>query len=268
MRLLLIASIALLIAAPAQASQRDALVELTTRHAGPSRQDVVVQNKVPGPVQVRVRLAAGSNNVAPDVALPGTWVLPASQTARLFGLSSINPSRQASYSLGLEVVPGAPGARHADYPYIWPIQGQIGRLDQGFGGSATHQDRQNHYAIDIVAPEGTPIIAARPGTVMVVEDGYWKSGLDRALMSQANQVRVLHDDGSMAVYVHIQHRSSQVRAGQRVEQGQPIARLGGVGFASGPHLHFVVQVNTGMDLQSVRFKMFQPRGAAARLSSP
>jgi murein DD-endopeptidase MepM/ murein hydrolase activator NlpD len=59
-----------------------------------------------------------------------------------------------------------------------------------------------------------------------------------------NFVRVLHDDGTMGVYLHLKQGSVSVE-GQRVMVGSALALSGNTGNSSGPHLHFVVQRNTG-----------------------
>ena len=73
-------------------------------------------------------------------------------------------------------------------------------------------------------------------------------------------IRLLHDDGGMAVYAHLQAGGTPVRVGERVRQSQRIARSGNTGFSSAPHLHFAVQANTGMRLQSIPFRMFADAG--------
>jgi murein DD-endopeptidase MepM/ murein hydrolase activator NlpD len=73
-------------------------------------------------------------------------------------------------------------------------------------------------------------------------------------------VRVLHNDGSMALYAHLQAGSLQVRLGQSVETGQALAASGNTGQSTGPHLHFAIQANTGLALTSLRFRMRSERG--------
>jgi murein DD-endopeptidase MepM/ murein hydrolase activator NlpD len=71
---------------------------------------------------------------------------------------------------------------------------------------------------------------------------------------------VLHDDGSMALYAHLREGGVLVRAGERVTLGQMIGYSGSTGYSSGPHLHFAVQVNGGLQLVSVPFRMIGPHG--------
>ena len=76
---------------------------------------------------------------------------------------------------------------------------------------------------------------------------------------RANFIRLLHDDGSMALYAHLSVDGVQVRIGQQIQAGQRIGLSGNTGFSTGPHLHFAVQVNRSMQLVSIPFRM---RGVA------
>ncbi len=103
-------------------------------------------------------------------------------------------------------------------------------------------------------PEGTPIVAARAGMVVKVEND--QSG--RGKNPSGNFVRILHDDGTMGVYLHLMQGSVNVREGQRVLAGTALARSGNTGNSTGPHLHFVVQRNVGLALESIPFDFAQP----------
>jgi len=105
-------------------------------------------------------------------------------------------------------------------------------------------------------PEGTPIVAARGGMVVKVENG--QSG--RGNNPSGNFVRILHDDGTMGVYLHLMRGSVLVSEGQRVGEGTPLGRSGNTGNSSGPHLHFVVQRNVGLALESIPYDFAQPVG--------
>jgi murein DD-endopeptidase MepM/ murein hydrolase activator NlpD len=87
---------------------------------------------------------------------------------------------------------------------------------------------KTHLGIDIAGPIGTPILAAADG---VVKDAGPVSGFGQ-------WVRLVHDDGTITVYGHVDTYS--VRTGQRVQAGQQIARMGNRGESTGPHLHFEV----------------------------
>ena len=103
-------------------------------------------------------------------------------------------------------------------------------------------------------PVGTPIIASRAGVVVKTENRQSGRGRDPS----GNFVRVLHADGTMAVYLHLSQGSVRVKEGQRVAQGALLGLSGNTGNSTGPHLHFVVQRNTGMGLVSIPFRFAEP----------
>ena len=98
---------------------------------------------------------------------------------------------------------------------------------------------------------------------MDVEEDFNKGGTDRKkFMDKANHVRIVHPDGTMALYAHLDLASVSVRPGARVRAGQKIARSGNTGFSSGPHLHFAIQQNIGMKLISLPFRLKTSQGDA------
>jgi murein DD-endopeptidase MepM/ murein hydrolase activator NlpD len=222
--------------------------------------EVYVSNRLGGPLEVDLALTEATN-VSSEPELPLRQLLPA--RARVL-LSRILPggSGAASYAVGMTAIPGDPHAVPDDVVYALPMdEGSGWRVGQGFHGGFSHDDEQNRYAVDLIVPDGTPVLAARDGVVMQVESGFDRAGLNRQKYSErANVVRVLHDDGTMAVYAHLQENGVYVRVGDRVSVGQQIAASGNTGFSSGPHLHFCIQVNTGMRLVSVPFRMVTSRG--------
>ena len=225
-----------------------------------SHYEVSVRNHAPGPMQVHLGLARASNLRAVP-ALPLEAVLPAGTQRVLARLYPLDPRQESRFDLDLRQLPGDPRARPADVEYRLPFDHQQVRIDQAFGGRFSHADAENRYAVDFALPEGTPVLAAREGVVLQVESDFSGTGLDRERYGgRANYVRILHADGSMALYAHLKPEGVLVRVGQRVRQGQQIALSGNTGFSTAPHLHFVVQANAGMHLASIPFRMFGALG--------
>ncbi len=90
----------------------------------------------------------------------------------------------------------------------------------------------------------------------------FQSGLNLQNMDEANFVQILHDDGTHAIYAHLQLDTVRVKVGQRVARGEYIANSGNTGFSSGPHLHFVVLRNVGLRSESVPVAFAGPGGAS------
>ena len=212
-------------------------------------------NRLAGSVQVRLSFAS-ERNVLGDPLLPAQATVDPLGSALVARIGAADPSAPGDFELRMDAVPGSPGARPRDVEYAYPLAGGSLRVEQGFGGEWSHQDEQNHYAVDFAAPIGTPVLAARAGTVMQVEDDFRKAGLDlEEYGGRANYVRIVHEDGSMALYAHLAEGGVLVRVGERVDAGQRIGLSGNTGYSTAPHLHFAVQVNRSLELQSIRFRM-------------
>ena len=110
--------------------------------------------------------------------------------------------------------------------FIFPIA-------SGWKLSAYYGDGRNHKGIDLAAPKGTNIYAAKGGTVI-------SSGFDGGY---GYCVVIDHGNGLQTAYAH----ASQlyVSKGDVVAQGDTIAGVGSTGNSSGNHLHFEVIVNGG-----------------------
>ena len=110
--------------------------------------------------------------------------------------------------------------------FIWPVPGSK-RVSSHFGKRGSG----HHDGVDIAAPRGTHIVASSSGVVSFVGRmrGYGKT------------VIVKHPNGHHTVYAHT-HRYF-VSKGQKVSQGEVIAKVGSTGRSSGPHLHFEIRKN-------------------------
>ncbi len=149
---------------------------------------------------------------------------------------------------------GDPQAAHTpDQPYRPPFAAaKQFEISQAFPDEITHTTPSSRYAIDVVMPVQTAIYAARGGIIVEIAHNNFRGGADRGKYgAQANLVKILHDDGSFALYAHLSWDSIRVRVGQRVERGELIAASGNTGFSTGPHLHFVVLRNAGLKTVSV-----------------
>ena len=221
--------------------------------------DIYINNNLAGPLEIRLDMSS-SSNVQTLPSLPIQQLIGPRQrvlvTRLEFGAGG------ASYTPRLNLVPGDPRAFPDDKVYSLPVPDDSGwQLGQAFHGGFSHTDEQNLYAVDLIVPQGTPILAARSGVVMQVESAFDQAGLDaKKYAERANLIRILHEDGSMAVYAHLAENGSYVRVGQKVSLGQQIGVSGNTGFSSGPHLHFCLQINTGLRLVSIPFRMVSGRG--------
>jgi murein DD-endopeptidase MepM/ murein hydrolase activator NlpD len=121
------------------------------------------------------------------------------------------------------VAPGPTGAPSAS-GFIWPVHGVF---TSGFGWRWGRM----HEGIDLAVPNGTPVVAAAAGTVIVAG---WTGGY-------GNLVVVDHGNGIATAYGHNTYVT--VAPGQAVAQGQLIAYSGNTGHSTGPHVHFEVRVN-------------------------
>jgi murein DD-endopeptidase MepM/ murein hydrolase activator NlpD len=146
--------------------------------------------------------------------------------------------------------------------YRLPFPLEVPRFcSQGVDGSTTHMGA-GRFAFDFAMPVGTPVLAAREGTVVRMTDGFREAGLDPSFAMKANTVVILHADGTFADYAHLRV-GAIVKRGQQVKQGEQIGYSGHTGFSMGPHLHFAVNRRTtsgAIETVPIRFGVGSPQG--------
>jgi hypothetical protein len=219
-------------------------------------------NEYFGPVELEVSLDSGSN-VRSEPPLPLHVMVPARSEEEVVRFIPANPRHGWSYRFAYRFSFGDLRAVHRPpRPYRPPLApGEKFPVSQSFHGAFSHTEPSSAYAVDIAMPEGTPVHAAREGVVMEIANDFYGSGLDLDKYGdRANFICILHDDGTMAFYAHLQLETSQVAPGSRVEVGQLLGFSGNTGYSGGPHLHFVLQRNAGMELVSVPFKFDNGNG--------
>ncbi len=122
-------------------------------------------------------------------------------------------------------------ARSMDLPrqdflggFVWPLKGPITGV---FGSQRIYngEPRQPHYGVDIKAPTGELVHAPASGVVSLAHSDMFYSG---------GTLIIDHGHGISSSFIHLS--KILVKVGQEIHQGDPIARVGMTGRATGPHL--------------------------------
>lgn len=119
--------------------------------------------------------------------------------------------------------------------FTWPVPDSY-KITSNYGyrtHPVTGQKQSFHSGTDIGAPQGTTIVAAADGDVILAKKDYGTYG---------NTIMIDHG-GIVTLYAHIRHGGILVKEGDTVKRGQKIAEVGSTGRSTGPHLHFSVLKN-------------------------
>ena len=191
------------------------------------------------PIGVRV-LYDRLQNVTSYPPGPVAALVGPGQSKQIVKLTAIRLGASYEFPFHWSFTYGDPSAKHDPRArYRMPFGGKLEReLTQGQNGRFTHTGT-SRYSFDFGMPIGTPILAARRGEVVEVNDGYTESGVAPAFLDKANAVTILHEDGTFATYAHLDPGSG-VRQGMKVNVGDVLGFSGNTGFSTGPHLHFSV----------------------------
>lgn len=206
------------------------------------------------PVEVILALDALDNVELPPSDLDLHWVIEPRSRLDLFELPALADNLIPEVEFRYIWLPGDPTAEHKPAePYRAPFAVASNfPITQAYPLGNTHNTPDSRYAVDIAMPIGTDIYAARAGVVFEVASTNFRGGVDaEQFAAAANLVRIMHDDGTHAVYAHLNWNTIRVRPGDRIARGQYIADSGNTGFTTGPHLHFAVLQNLGMRIEAL-----------------
>ena len=109
-------------------------------------------------------------------------------------------------------------------------------ITSGYSQSRFHpilRRRRPHRGVDLAAPHGTPVRAAGDGRVSESE----------VCRGYGQMVRISHAGSVRSTYAHLSQVAPGIRPGKRVERGQVIGYVGATGLATGPHLHYEIEVS-------------------------
>jgi murein DD-endopeptidase MepM/ murein hydrolase activator NlpD len=116
--------------------------------------------------------------------------------------------------------------------FIAPVKGRI----TGVYGSQrilNGQPRSPHSGVDIAAAKGTPIVSPANGIIRLAAKDMYLMG---------NTLMIDHGMGLVSIFIHLD--SVSAGEGQRVAQGEIVARVGNTGRTTGPHLHWGISVGS------------------------
>ena len=114
---------------------------------------------------------------------------------------------------------------------VVPVSG-ISRKALRDSWGAPREGGRSHKGIDIMAPKGSPVIAAMSGRIVRL----YQSERGGITLYQSDE-----DGRHIFYYAHLDRYAPGIRAGMKVRQGQVIAYVGQTGNAPVPHLHFEIQ---------------------------
>ena len=148
-----------------------------------------------------------------ELIVPGGVITPPKKKSQ--------PARSAP---AVRVTPNQPPTNLAKGQFIWPAGG---RITQGY--------YWYHRAVDIANRAAPDVVAADAGRVVVAG---WpdRSGYGRRVM-------IDHGNGYITLYAHLQ--KTYVNAGDYVQKGQAIGKMGSTGRSTGTHLHFEIRTSKG-----------------------
>ena len=203
---------------------------------------------------VSVKLKFSNKNL--DIDSPKEIYVIKAETKRqlLTALNVINKNKAYGISYKYWTNYGQDNLDDYDINYVYDLpftRSNEFKVHQGYNGTFSHQ---NQNALDFTMPVGTEITAIRDGTVIKVEESNTKNCGTEKCKKYNNLILVYHSDDTFAEYVHLKHKGSKVKVGDKVKKGKIIAYSGNTGWSTGPHLHLVVYKQKMMNRKTLKTK--------------
>lgn len=210
----------------------------TYNEAIPNGYAIYADNNEPCPVSLRLTLKM--KNLKSSKGNGRIYLLPAK--TKKIKLTELKTIRKGKYGFS-----SSTRYNHGDhfqkthdkeFAYELPYDdGKEIKLIQGYNGTFSHQDQN---ALDFNLPLDSNVLAIRDGVVIKVVEQNTKSCPTQSCKEFANYVKIYHDDGTIAEYVHMPKDGVLVNKGDKVVQGDVIAKSGNTGWSDGPHLHLEI----------------------------
>ena len=206
-----------------------------------------VDNQEIYPVSLVFNGQPETNNLKKPEIFKTTQVIPAKTMKQKVTFFVVNDKKKG---WGIKKMPGYRSyigditIKNYDTQYVYDLpfgKGKAFWIHQGYNGTFSHQ---NENSLDFIMPEGTEVLASREGLVIDIVQNNNKSCPTRSCAPFGNYVSILHPDGTIAQYYHLEQNGAQVKLGDTVTKGQFIAYSGNTGWSSGPHLHFNVYISS------------------------
>jgi murein DD-endopeptidase MepM/ murein hydrolase activator NlpD len=209
-----------------------------------SRQGIRLVASNRGPATVTLFMNVSGDNFQPDKDLPLAAVIAPDSEQEIVRISPrdnwepVHFTYTHVFNLGDAFMPPE---RDFHYQLPFPKGTRTKVVQEPDGHLITHDAVYTRYAIDFAVPQGTPVTAARAGTVIDTRDQFTEGRPDPAFSDKTNFVAIMHADHSIAYYLHLAPGGVLVLPGQRVLAGDVVAYSGNTGYTHGPHLHFDVR---------------------------
>lgn len=157
-----------------------------------------------------------------DFANPETFSLVSGQM--LIVPDGIKPAEQPFIKQRVYIAQGPSSTSFSSAGFTWPFHGLITQFASWY-----------HEALDLAAPYGTPIVAAKSGVVVQATTSGYNYGY-------GDYVEIDHGGGYKTLYAHME--AVNVGVGQQVVGGSTvIGWIGMTGKTTGPHTHFEIRIN-------------------------